>query len=150
MIIILAPDDADLVRAAQAQAYNFPEIYGRAYIAGQDQIPQLGPNESLYFTGHGVKVGDGGNAEIGDENGDLAMDGLELWDNFRHVFPDMWDGSVYVSACESADFARGMFSIIEVFKTQADMVFDGAPIYGQTGSPGFDIPNPGSQDWFEA
>lgn len=152
MIIVMSPSDQDIITAARNRAYNFPADFGKVYIAGKDKIPMLGEGEALYFTGHAVRNGSSGNAEIGDESGAFGMDGLELWDNFKELMPSMWQGDVYVDACESADFDFDMFSLIETFKSQSGVGFANTEVYGRTGSPGTTdpIPLPTADVWESA
>lgn len=152
MIIVLSPSDGEIVAAAQQRSFNFPEIFGRTYILGQGEIPMLGENESLFFTGHALIDGDSGNPEIGEESGALAMDGLELWDNFKHIFPDQYQGNVLIDACESNDHPADGFSIAEAFRSQSDLVLDSSAVFGRTGSPpaADPIPFPGDPQWSRA
>jgi hypothetical protein len=150
VIIVLAPGDDRVIEAAKAQSQNFPEIYGRTYVAQRDAIPMLDENEDLFFSGHGIARGNSGNAEIGDEDGAFALDGLELWDNFKGIFPDMYQGNVYVDACEAADFAAGMFSLIETFRSQSSVELGDVSVFGRAGGAGFDVPPPDDASWIEA
>jgi hypothetical protein len=151
LIIVLAPRDADIVRNSRAQSFNFPEIYGETYIAGEGAVPQLGVGEDVFFVGHGVVVGDSGNAEIGDEDGDFAVNGIELWQQFEDIFPDMYQGRVYIDACHSADFPDDAFSVIETFKSQSAIGLGDTQVFGRTGDPVGDIPRPDAVNtWFEA
>lgn len=150
MIIVLAPNDDRVVRAARAQSYNFPGIFGETYIAGRDAVPEAGPTEAVFFFGHGTSLGDSGNAEIGEKSGDFALDGLELWDNYKDVFPDLYTGDVYVNACESADYPEDMFSLIETFRSQSAIALNDSSVFGRTGSPDISLPQPGTDAWTEA
>jgi hypothetical protein len=151
MIIILAPSDATIIATARLQSFNFPETYGAVYIMGRDQVPLAGETENVFFSGHALVNGSTGGPEIGEENGDLAMSGLELWENFKRVFPDQYQGDVFVDACESADNDTDMFSLIEQFRSQSDLNLDSTAVYGRTGSPaaGDPIPPPGDEAWVE-
>jgi hypothetical protein len=151
MIIVLAPNDGNLIRSARRQSANFPEIYGRTYLGdGSVAIPPLGELEDLFFSGHGLIDGASGNAEIGDAGGDFALDGLELWDNFKDIFPDMYQGRIYIDACEAADFGQDMFSLIETFSSQSDVTLGDAGVYGRSGDVGYEIPQPDDPGWTSA
>ena len=151
MIIVMAPGDATIVSQSRAQSYNFPAIYGETYIAGgRAAIPQAAPGENVFFVGHGVSQGGSGNAEIGEAAGDFGMDGEELWDNFKEIFPDLYNGDVYIDACASADPVEDLFSVIETFKAQSAITLDSSAVFGRTGSPVGDIPQPGDAAWVEA
>ena len=151
MIIVLSPGDAQIIQQSRDQSYNFPDVYGATYVMTKDKIPPLDEGEDLFFIGHGIEQGDSGNAEIGDESGVVALDGMELWDNFKDIFPDMYEGRVFVDACKAANFAQGMFSLIEVFRSQSDIgLGDGVGIYGRSGIPVGDIPSPDDLAWRKA
>jgi hypothetical protein len=147
LIIVLAPEDDVIVRQSRAQSYNFPEIFGETYIAGRDAIPQAGPRETVFFIGHGTERGRSGNAEIGARGGAFGFDGLELWQSFREIFPDLYAGNVFIDACESADFADDMFSLIEVFRSQSDLTLQDTSVFGRAGGPEGPMPPPGDDAW---
>jgi hypothetical protein len=154
LIIVLAPGDEEIVSRSRDQCFNFPEKYGEiTYVAGpgRNDIPQAGPHENVFFVGHGVSLGGSGNAEIGEERGRFAFDGIQLWERFgRAVFPSLYAGDVYIDACESADFPAEMFSVIETFRSQSDLTLNNSSVFGRTGSPVGDIPPPGDEAWVEA
>jgi hypothetical protein len=151
MIIVAAPSDEQIKQTARDQSYNFPDIYGETFIMGGDvAMPRLGHNEKLFIIGHGVDKGDSGVAEIGEASGAFAVNGLDLWESIKEIFPDMYHGAVYVDACKSADFVPDNFSFIEVLRSQVDVAFDGVEVFGRFGDVGGEIPRPTSTDWTRA
>jgi hypothetical protein len=170
MIIIVAPKDSALIQNNAQQSRNFPEIYGDSYVydgnsywkmeynsstgrfeGKPDNNPRLEAGENVFISGHAIEKGDTGNAEIGDESGGVSLNGIELWDKVvEPIIPDLYRGSFFVDACSSADFARGAFSVIETFKSQADINLESPAIYGRTGDVGYEIPRPGAEGvWTE-
>lgn len=148
MIIVASPADQTIIKTARNQSYNFPGIYGETYVMGGDkEIPKLAPEENLFVIGHGIEKGGSGVAEIGDASGAFAVDGLELWDNLKAIFPDMYSGDIFVDACKSANFAEDNFSLIEVLKTQVDVAFTDVDVFGRYGDVGGPIPGPTEEGW---
>jgi hypothetical protein len=161
MILIVAPNDNEMIRVNAQQSRNFPEIFGDCCVYDGNQYirieldaggalnetpnwrPAVDPDESVFVSGHATPRGDLGNAEIGDAIGGLSLNGIELWERVvRPVIPDMFDAGIFVDACSSAGFARGAFSLIETFKSQADLVLSRPEIFGRMGEVGYEIPAP--------
>lgn len=157
MIIVLAPSDAGIVAQSRARSYDFPGIYGQTYVATVDRIPQLGPTETLFFIGHGIAQGSQGVPEIGDARGDFALTGLDLWASYGigtpaepGIFPPLYQGRVFIDACESGDFPQDMFSLTETFWSQAQEAIDGIEVYGRAGDVSGPIPFPDDPSWVDA
>jgi len=149
LIIVVAPNDVQIIQIAQQQGNDPAGVFGNDIVAGGGPIPALAANENLFFIGHGI-AGGGGNAEIGDANGAFAVDGLELWDNFSAIFPGGYGGDVYIDACYSANYPAGMFSLIETFKANADLVLNHTFVFGRTGQVAGLMPPPGDPTWVQA
>lgn len=150
VIIVLSPNDAGIINLARGQSHAQPGTFGQTFVTNGGQIPQLQPNESLVFIGHGTTRGTENSPQIGDANGDFGLDGVELWDNFRSRFPAGYTANVYIDACQSANFPRNMFSLIEVFKSQADPHLPRTRIFGRAGAAAGAIPAPGDRGWVQA
>ena len=150
MIVVASPKDHTIIQRSQRQSQLSHDIFGDTYVMGTDQIPQLGLNENLFIIGHGIKKGDSGLAEIGDEEGGLSMSGDELFDNLYPVFPAGYAADVYIDACESANVSRGEFSLIELFHTKIANIFKDVRVFGHTGEICGDILPPGDPRWRES
>ena len=150
-MIICLTNDSEIIAAAEAQSINNPHIYGAVYVAPNltSEIPKLDYDENLFFTGHGVAGGDGSVPEIGDEDGDFALNGLDLWATFSEIFPDGYTGAVYIDCCYASDAPFDSFALTETFKSQFAVDFDGREVFGRSGGVGFDIPLPGDASWNE-
>lgn len=150
MIIVASPGDNNIIQLAQNQSQQSHNIFGNTHVMGTNQIPPLGLNEHLFILGHGIKKGDSNLPEIGDENGAFALDGDELFDNLRSVFPAGYAADVYIDACQSANIPRGDFSFVELFKTRITNVFEGVRVFGRVGDICGNTPHPGDTQWRQA
>ncbi len=146
MIIVVSPSDNDMLTTSRDQSANFPGIYGETYAWG-DSIPPLQPTENLFITGHCTSEND--IPLIGDSNADdpYEMTGAELALNIKDIFPEMYEGSVYVSACSSSDAGGYGFSLIEQFKNNLDQSVGNCDVFGQSGDVDYEIPPPSDPAW---
>ena len=149
MIIICCTDDPGLRQIAIASASSSPNTFGQIYQIFKGQIPQLGLRENLFIIAHGAFADRSGNPVIGDKdmNRPFALNGIELWENTKGIFPAGYSGNVYVDACESADHDKVVFSFIEVLYSQINLHFPRTMVYGRNGSQGGLIPLPTSNTW---
>lgn len=150
MILVLCFDDPALVNAANQAAHQSPGVFG-VVRSGFANLPQLGVAENLFITAHGAKIGDDNNPVIGDQQADFWVNAVDLLFNIGRIFPRAYRGDVYISACESANNARGSFSFAEVFRAQLQSArLNAGHVYGQLGAAGLGIPLPGSREWVQA
>lgn len=150
MIIVASPNDQTIINIAQNQSANNVNTYGNTYVMG-NSIPQLGPNENLFIIGHATPRGDSNLPELGDANGAFAVDGQELYGNLEPIFPAGYAADVYIDACSSANWGRGGFSFIELFKSQIAPVFNGVRVFGRLGEVSGNIPDPNDNSvWRQA
>lgn len=151
MLLILALDDPNLRAVALASRNANPVAFGAVVVAWEQPVPMLGANENLFIIAHGAKVGDDGGPVIGDATQAHWVDPRSFAAMLLPSIPANYTGSVFVSACESADPARGAFSFTEVFKA---FLLGDRPrlggVYGQRGNVGGLVPPPGSPAWVRA
>lgn len=148
MILIVCTDDDDLIQMAQQQAQNNPGVFGNAYRAFADVVPALGAAENLFVVAHGVQEGDDNNPVIGDGDEAHYWNAVEFFEAIQGLFPGNYSGSVYISACESADHNADTFSFAEVFKAQLQGArAQAGEVYGHHGEIAGNIPVPGDASW---
>jgi hypothetical protein len=155
VLITVCTDDDELVRAAQRQSQLSPHIYGNCYQGFVDAVPQLGVTENLFVTSHGAFDWDGivpPQPVIGDETHDLYLTAADLYDNLPGVFPNGYQGSVYISACESGDpGGPAALSFAQLFVIALDAAGrQGIAVYGHQGEVGLRTPPPGDPNWVRA
>lgn len=144
MLIVLAPDDAGIIEIAKSHSTDNPEIYGKAYIWGDD-MPKLNQNENLFIVGHG------NNTEIGNAKGDFFVNGIALILNLKPLFPPDYDGCIFIDACHSGDIPPGKFSLIEQVRSQAECLpIKHVVVYGRKGTVSGAVPAPGDSAWVSA
>jgi len=146
MIIIVCTDDPQLVQIAQNSSQQNPGVFGN-YFQVFNPIPQLGQGEDLFIVAHGAYEGDDGNPVIGDENLAFYVNAVELWENIQTIFPQYYNGNVYIDACEAADHDENTFSFSEVFNTQIQAMFGATQVFGRNGAVAGAIPLPTSAGW---
>ncbi len=155
MLITVCTDDDRLVETADRQAAREPHIYGRCYHAFAGQIPQLGVAENLFVTAHGAfETNDVSPPQpvIGDNSRDLYLTAADLYDNIQSLFPAGYTGSIYISACESADpggpaalsFAQALLIALDAGGRR------GVAVYGHHGAVGLRTPPPNDPGWVKA
>lgn len=149
MIIICCTDDPGLRQIAISSSASSPNTFGQIYQIFKGQIPQLGLNENLFIIAHGAFADKSGNPVIGDKDMQrpFALNGIELWENIRNIFPPGYSGNIYIDACESADHDDEVFSFIEVLYSQVNLYLPRTMVYGRNGSPGGLISLPTSNAW---
>ncbi len=150
MIIVVCTDDPILGNVARQQAQINQVIFGQCYQVFTDAIPQIGQRENLFISAHGAYRGDDGNPVIGDSRNAVYVNAVELYENIREIFPVGYQANVYISSCESSDYARGSFSFSEVFKAQLQARHSNTRVYGQHGAVALQIPLPNDLGWVQA
>jgi len=152
MIIVVCKDDPALLDVARDQADNDPAEFGAFYEVFKDQIDPLQQGENLFVSAHGAYKGDDGNPVIGDSAKDFFVNAVEFYENLDggSIFPDGYEGKVYISACESSNNPRGAFSFAEVFKAQIQGKYPKTKVFGQKGSVGLNIPRSDARGWDQA
>jgi hypothetical protein len=150
MILFLCNDDALAWNAVAPQA---GPVFGNAYQLIQNGMPQLGVNENLFIVAHGLP------GEIGNQNGMLAWNALELWnyltnttpnDRGGSLFPAGYAGNIYVWACYPANITRrDRLSFIENFHAFSRVGLPNSSVYGVAGAVGFAIAPPGNSAWIQ-
>ncbi len=150
MVIVVCTDDDKLLQLAQQQANTRPTVFGKCYLIFKDQIPQLGQSENLFIGAHGAFKGDDGNPVIGDKEKAFYVNAVDFHANIKGIFPDNYQGKVFIYACESADYAPGSFSFAEVFKAQLQVGHPKVRVYGQKGEVGLKgVVGPEDKGWVE-
>jgi hypothetical protein len=147
MIIVLAPDDTDIINVAKNQSAANAAIYGICYVWGNGEIPQLRTNEDLFLIGHGNTAD-----EIGNRDGDMFFNGIDLVRNIKPIFPTRYNANIYIDACYTANIPRGGFSLIENVKNQINVLpgIGSVYIFGRRGSVTGAIPAPRNNAWIRA
>jgi len=150
MIIVVCTDDTELLRVAERQAEEQPEIYGQCHRVFGGRIPSLARTENLFITAHGAKRGDDGNPVIGDAAEAFFLNAVQTFEGMAEIIPADYAGNTYISACESAD-KGGDFSFAEVFKAQIQgHRAHAGKVYGQKGGVGLRVPPPTDRGWVQA
>lgn len=151
MLLILALDDPNLRVVATNSRNANPAAFGAVIVAWEQPVPMLGINENLFVIAHGASVGDDGGPVIGDATQAHWVDPRSFAAMLLPSIPQGYTGSVFVSACQSADPPNGAFSFTEVFKA---FLLDDRPrlggVYGQHGLVVGLVPPPGSPAWVRA
>ncbi len=151
MVIVVCTDDKDLLKLAHQQANSNAPVFGKCYLAFKDQIPQLGQNENLFIGAHGAFKGDDGKPVIGDKEKAFYVNAADFLENVKGIFPDNYQGSIYIYACESADYDTGTDSFSEVFKSVLQVSRQNVRVYGQKGAVGLKgVVGPDDKGWLEA
>lgn len=153
MILCVCRDDTEGTwDVGQDSLAAHSDVFYSAYLVFADQIPMLGVNEDLYVIAHGTATSAEGKPLIGDQHDALRLDAATFWENVKMIFPDGYQASVYISACESADPGPGTdFSFAEEFAVyvKSDRSVN-CRVYGHNGSVGGEIPLPNDDRWIEA
>ncbi|ACU71566.1 conserved hypothetical protein [Catenulispora acidiphila DSM 44928] len=153
MILCVCRDDLkNTWEVAQESLGLHPDVFCSAYLVFADDIPPLGINEDLYVIAHGVAEGSDGKPVIGDQGDSLTLDAPTFWENVKPIFPDGYQGDVYIFACESADPGPGLdFSFAEGFAVyvKGDRSVH-CRVFGGSGEVGGMIPLPSDPMWIEA
>jgi hypothetical protein len=129
-----------------------PDVFHRAHLVFESEVPALGVNEDLFVIAHGASIGDEGKPVIGDHHDALYLDAPTFWENVKGIFPEGYQASVYVFACESADPGPGLdFSFAEMLAVyvKADRSVN-CRVYGRKGGVGGRIPLPDDDFWIAA
>lgn len=153
MILSVCRDDLKGTwEVARCSLHAHPDVFHSAHLVFESEVPMLGVNEDLYVIAHGASIGDEGKPVIGDAHDALYLDAATFWENVKNIFPEGYQASIYVSACESADPGPGLdFSFTEMFavyvKSERSM---NCRVYGHKGSVGGEIPLPDEDLWIEA
>lgn len=150
MILFLCNDDAVYWATVANQA---GPVFGAAYQFIQPGMPQLGVNENLFIAAHGLP------GEIGNENGALGYNALELWNYLTNtvpnsrggsLFPAGYSGNIYVWACYPANITRrDRLSFIENFHAFSRPSLRNSSVYGTSGEVNFAIAPPGNAVWIQ-
>jgi hypothetical protein len=146
MIIIVCTDDKQLEEIASASSQKYFDVFGNYFNAFDKEIPILQSSENLFIIAHGAFDGDEGNPVIGDKKKGFYVNGLELWENLKKIFPVNYTGNVYIDACESADHDNSVFSFIEVFYSQYNLKFT-TMVFGINGASSGLIALPANKKW---
>jgi hypothetical protein len=153
MILCVCRDDLrGTWEVAKQSLHAHHDVFHRAHLVFDREVPMLGVNEDLFVIAHGAADGDDGKPVIGDAHDALYLDAPTFWENVKSVFPAGYQASVYISACESADPGPGKdFSFAEAFavyvKSERSI---NCRVYGHKGSVGGEIPLPDEDLWIEA
>ncbi len=171
MIIVLAWDDTDILDAALDAAFNDPrwgDVYQMDLTDPANQplykverigdavqrtpvegLPVLDAAEAVLFSGHAI-LDDKGDSKIGThtepmpgEVEDFGFSGRELYENFKEIFPDTWQGGTFIDGCETADSPVDGFSLSENFKSAIEDTLGGGAefdVYGRVGEAAMEIP----------
>lgn len=152
MILVVCTDDAKLLNEAIRQSSQYTRIFGKCYkLKFEGNLPpKLDVSENLFVTAHGSYKWEMENSVIGDkEDTNYYFNGVKFYDRINNLFPENYNGNVYISACESADHLFNFFSFIEVLKSQIDVDYN-VSVYGQKGEVGYTIPYPKDSIWIKA
>ena len=151
MIIIVCTDDDRLEQRASHKAQHHPQVFGQCYRAFRDAIPQLGRHEDLFIGAHGAYHGDDNNPVIGDAHAALYVNAVDFYANIAGIFPADYDATVYIYACEAADYKHGALSFAEVFRAQLDPNVGRARVFAQKGGIGVEgVVGPDADGWIKA
>jgi hypothetical protein len=150
MILVLCNDDVNILNNAVAQQGG---LFGNVQNFINNHTPQLGVNENLFITAHGIQ------GEIGNANGELGYNATELWNYLtnvtpngsgRSLFPVGYSGNIYFSCCYSANIVRrDRLSFIENFHALLRVTLRSTNVYGNLGSIGYPILQPNSNQWVQ-
>lgn len=152
MILVVCKDDNELLEKALQQSNEDEAIFGECNILEfSGELPDpLDISENLFVTSHGSMNWEENNSVIGDrEVTDYYFNGVTFFNRIKNIFPDNYQGKIYISACESADHSFSYFSFIEVFKSQIDVYYP-VSVYGQKGKVDYIIPYPNDPSWVKA
>jgi hypothetical protein len=151
MILVVCTDDPKLMTVAQKSAQKNPKIFGNVYQAFKDKVPAIGANENLFVIAHGAfKDAKTGGPVIGDKEQDFIVDGAELWENIKGIFPENYKANIYIDACESADKDEYVISFIELFFTRINIQLNTSMVYGRNGTSSGLIAVPTDKGWVSA
>lgn len=152
MILVVCTDDINLLNEATRQSLQDIKTFGKCYqLSFEGSLPpKLGISENLFVTAHGSCKWEAKNSVIGDRgNTAYYFNGVDFYNRIKNLFPKNYRGTVYISACESANHPWDCFSFIEVFKSQIDVDYN-VSVYGQKGKVDYAIPYPNASIWIEA
>ena len=144
MILVLCNDDPAIQANAILDAAGDPAAFGQVFQPITAVTPQLGANEDLFITAHGIQ------GEIGNEDGALGYNAQELLkyltnttpnDRGGSVFPAGYTGNVYISACYSGN-VQGVINLTfsEQFYNLSRDNIGNSSVYGQRGAAPMRMP----------
>lgn len=150
MILVLCNDDPNLWAAAQGQA---GPVFGQAYLFISNATPALGQHENLFILAHGMP------GEIGNANGLLGYNALDVWNYLNNttpngrgasIFPPNYAGNVFVWACYPGNITRqDRLSFIENLHALLRPWLRNTNVYGVLGAVPYTIPDPGNTAWIQ-
>jgi hypothetical protein len=139
-----------------------PAVFGsvRRFLAGvpamaaaQYAPAQLGVNEHLFITAHGMQ------GELGNHGGATAWNPVQLFDYLTNatpnplaanIFPANYAGNIYISVCYGANVDRATYlSFAERFYAVLAPVLPRTRVFAQPGSAPMSIPLPTSNAYWQ-